>query len=400
MAYRADYPTREPPVKPSLPCFAVSFSEQTSTATSKAYSNLLPQHPDGNVTWNQGLLENLISTIRDRARSRGSSHVTDRDVRDGAALLTSPESNVVSSPADEIIAHNEALQAKLALVHADVDTFKSGGGRAPKVLVLGETSGVIARAFLNAGADVATCDLQTSTSPEIPHFKGDFSYICDKGWDLVIGHPPRNYLSNAGVRYLYTEEGRMDRVKVAAAVFNRMHASQTPPRSHQATDNPSTRQGPSQPTQAKPVHTTVATRHETTTALYLTVEHKPGVEHTDADGVSRLVAPVSQLNTTDTAAATTILVGALSRAATSIPDHDPGISGNAYVNPDGRPSRSQLLLLLDTTVQSPDPLVYTWYHQGLLDTPGATRSTQDECDAHASTTWSSPKDSSDESPIR
>ena len=113
------------------------------------------------------------------------------------------------------------------------------------------------------------------------------------------------------------------------------------------------------------------------------VEHKPGVEHTDADGVSRLVAPVSQLNTTDTAAATTRLVGTLSRVATSIPDHDPRIAGNKYVNPDGRPSRSRLLLLLDTTVQSPDPLVYTWYHEGLLDTPGATRSTQDECDADA-----------------
>jgi hypothetical protein len=55
----------------------------------------------------------------------------------------------------------------------------------PRVLVVGETSGTVASSFLMAGADVATCDLEPTETPNIPHFQGDASHIQDLGWDLV-----------------------------------------------------------------------------------------------------------------------------------------------------------------------------------------------------------------------
>ena len=77
--------------------------------------------------------------------------------------------------------------------------------------------------FATAGADVATCDLQSRASTEvtngIPHFQGDAALIQDLGWDLAICHPPCVYLSNAGVQYLHTEEGRYDRMLEAVEQF-------------------------------------------------------------------------------------------------------------------------------------------------------------------------------------
>ena len=95
---------------------------------------------------------------------------------------------------------------------------------------VGETSGTISRMFREAGADVATCDLNPSASdsPDTPHFQGDASHIQDLGWDLVICHPPCTYLSNAGVQYLHTEPGRFDRMLEGVAEFKSQHATKAP----------------------------------------------------------------------------------------------------------------------------------------------------------------------------
>jgi len=209
------------------PCYAVTLGPAVTTITERAYSELLETHPDGTVTTDTALLERLLSAIRARARARGSCHATELDVRDAAALFGRANSHV-ASPADALPSHNERLQSELAQIHADVARFKSLGGRAPTVLVCGETSGVIATAFTKAGADVATCDLDPSSNHVVPHFTGHFAYLCDLGFDLVIGHPPCQYLSNAGAQYLKTEAGRTDRLNEAITVFKRMHASNAP----------------------------------------------------------------------------------------------------------------------------------------------------------------------------
>lgn len=71
-----------------------------------------------------------------------------------------------------------------------------------KVLVACEFSGTVREAFNRGGHDAWSCDLLPT---EIPgqHIQGDVLKHLDKGWDLMIAHPPCTYLSNAGARFLY-----------------------------------------------------------------------------------------------------------------------------------------------------------------------------------------------------
>lgn len=71
-----------------------------------------------------------------------------------------------------------------------------------KVLVACEFSGIVRDAFLVKGHDAWSCDL-LPTEKEGPHIQDDVLKHLDDGWDLMIGHPPCSYLSNAGARFLY-----------------------------------------------------------------------------------------------------------------------------------------------------------------------------------------------------
>jgi len=71
-----------------------------------------------------------------------------------------------------------------------------------KVLVACEYSGIVRDAFAAKGHDAWSCDILPTESPG-NHFQGDVLEHLDKGWDLMIAHPPCTYLSNAGARYLY-----------------------------------------------------------------------------------------------------------------------------------------------------------------------------------------------------
>tara|TARA_R100001460_G_scaffold39781_1_gene74733 strand:+ start:67 stop:654 length:588 start_codon:yes stop_codon:yes gene_type:complete len=71
-----------------------------------------------------------------------------------------------------------------------------------KVLVACEYSGIVRDAFAAKGHDAWSCDILPTESPG-NHFQGDILEHLDKGWDLMIAHPPCTYLSNAGARFLY-----------------------------------------------------------------------------------------------------------------------------------------------------------------------------------------------------
>lgn len=71
-----------------------------------------------------------------------------------------------------------------------------------KVLVACEYSGIVRDAFAAKGHDAWSCDILPTESPG-NHFQGDVLDYLDKGWDLMIAHPPCTYLSNAGARFLY-----------------------------------------------------------------------------------------------------------------------------------------------------------------------------------------------------
>jgi hypothetical protein len=71
-----------------------------------------------------------------------------------------------------------------------------------KVLIACEYSGRVRDAFAKLGHDAWSCDL-LETETQGNHYTGSVLDILNKGWDLMIAHPPCTYLSNAGARYLY-----------------------------------------------------------------------------------------------------------------------------------------------------------------------------------------------------
>ncbi len=71
-----------------------------------------------------------------------------------------------------------------------------------KVLIACESSGIVREAFKARGHDVWSCDLLDTDIPG-QHIKGNVIPVLNKGWDLMIAHPPCTYLSKAGARWLY-----------------------------------------------------------------------------------------------------------------------------------------------------------------------------------------------------
>jgi len=90
-----------------------------------------------------------------------------------------------------------------------------------RVLVACECSGRVRDAFLDAGHDAISCDLQPSDSDRGTHrhVRGDVSELLGAGWDLVVAHPPCTFLCNSGVRWLRTVPGRWAEMERAAEFF-------------------------------------------------------------------------------------------------------------------------------------------------------------------------------------
>jgi hypothetical protein len=91
-----------------------------------------------------------------------------------------------------------------------------------KVLVACEYSGIVRDAFLAAGHEAMSCDI-LPTESEGPHYQGDVRDVLHNGWDLMIAHPPCQYLSHAGTRH-WNAPGRAvlraDAVRFALMLFN------------------------------------------------------------------------------------------------------------------------------------------------------------------------------------
>lgn len=68
-----------------------------------------------------------------------------------------------------------------------------------KVLVACEYSGRVRDAFIAKGHDAMSCDLLPTDAPG-PHYQGNVSDIINKGWDLMIAHPPCTYLTCSAER--------------------------------------------------------------------------------------------------------------------------------------------------------------------------------------------------------
>ncbi len=69
-----------------------------------------------------------------------------------------------------------------------------------KVLIACEFSGTVRDAFTKLGHDAWSCDLEPSETPG-NHHQGNVLDILDKGWDLMIAHPPCTHLAVSGARH-------------------------------------------------------------------------------------------------------------------------------------------------------------------------------------------------------
>lgn len=73
-----------------------------------------------------------------------------------------------------------------------------------KILVACEESQAVTIELRKLRHEAYSCDILDCSGghPEW-HIKGDVLEQLDKGWDMMIAHPPCTYLSNAGARFLY-----------------------------------------------------------------------------------------------------------------------------------------------------------------------------------------------------
>lgn len=103
-----------------------------------------------------------------------------------------------------------------------------------KVLIACEFSGIVREEFRKLGHDAWSCDLLDT---EIPgnHIKDDVLKHLDKGWDLMIAHPPCTFLSNSGVRWLHTKDGRWENMEEGAKFFKKLLEADIPKK---AIENP------------------------------------------------------------------------------------------------------------------------------------------------------------------
>lgn len=109
----------------------------------------------------------------------------------------------------------------------------SPGGKV-RVLVACEFSGVVRDAFNDFGHDAWSCDLLDTERPG-KHYVCDVLDVVDKGWDLMVAHPPCTYLSVSG---LHWNKKRPERQAQTAAAYEFFMALWNAPIPRIAIENP------------------------------------------------------------------------------------------------------------------------------------------------------------------
>lgn len=90
-----------------------------------------------------------------------------------------------------------------------------------KVLVACEFSGVVRDAFTDLGHTAMSCDLLPAEGGGY-HYQGNVLDVLDKGWDLMIAHPPCTYLTVSGLHWNGRVPGRAEKTEEALAFVDRL----------------------------------------------------------------------------------------------------------------------------------------------------------------------------------
>lgn len=92
-----------------------------------------------------------------------------------------------------------------------------------RVLVACEFSGTVREAFAARGHDAWSCDILPTEQPG-NHYQCDVREVLNLGWDLMVAHPPCQYLSYAGARWM-NRPGRAEKMEEALEFFRLLMAA-------------------------------------------------------------------------------------------------------------------------------------------------------------------------------
>jgi hypothetical protein len=77
-----------------------------------------------------------------------------------------------------------------------------------RILVACEESQAITKEFRKLGHEAFSCDLLPCSGGHPKwHYQQDVFKVIDKGWDMMIAHPPCTFLAVSGARWLYNKDG-------------------------------------------------------------------------------------------------------------------------------------------------------------------------------------------------
>lgn len=77
-----------------------------------------------------------------------------------------------------------------------------------RILVACEESQAITKELRKLGHEAFSCDLlPCSGGHQEWHYQQDVFEVIDKGWDMMIAHPPCTFLAVSGARWLYNKDG-------------------------------------------------------------------------------------------------------------------------------------------------------------------------------------------------
>ncbi len=80
-----------------------------------------------------------------------------------------------------------------------------------KILIACEESQAVTKAFRELGHDAYSCDLLPCSGGHTEwHYQEDVFKVINKGWDLMIAHPPCTFLAVSGARWLYNKDGSIN----------------------------------------------------------------------------------------------------------------------------------------------------------------------------------------------
>tara|TARA_R110001592_G_scaffold114472_2_gene314316 strand:+ start:570 stop:1202 length:633 start_codon:yes stop_codon:yes gene_type:complete len=77
-----------------------------------------------------------------------------------------------------------------------------------RILVACEESQAITKELRRIGHEAYSCDLLPCSGGHSEwHYQQDVFEVIDKGWDMMIAHPPCTFLAVSGARWLYNKDG-------------------------------------------------------------------------------------------------------------------------------------------------------------------------------------------------